>query len=216
MTFFIIIPSMAGLIILGKPIIGLAFERGEFNEFATLMTSRALTFYAVGLWAFSGIRVMISAFYAQHDAKTPVRVAVITLVANLIFGLILIGPLEHVGLALALSLSSTLQFGLLVFFFKRKIKAWDLTSTFVSAGKCVVASAVMGLGVYCLNSYLWLSKPGLGLWYSAVRIIGLVFFGTVLYFSTTKFLRCRELSAVMDMIKEVFNPSLHKKHDKGF
>jgi len=199
MTFFIIIPSMAGLIILGEPIIDLVFERGEFNEFATLMTSRALTFYALGLWAFSGIRVMISAFYAQHDAKTPVRVAVITLVANLIFGLLLIGPLEHGGLALALSLSSTLQFGLLVFFFKRMFKTWDLTSILASVGKCVVASAVMGLGVYYLDSCLWLSKPGPGVWYSAVRIIGLVLFGTVLYFSVAKLLGCRELSSVLDI-----------------
>jgi putative peptidoglycan lipid II flippase len=204
MTFFIIIPSMVGLIILGESIIGLAFERGEFNEFATLMTSRALTFYALGLWAFSGIRVMISAFYAQHDAKTPVRVAVITLVANLIFGLLLIGPLEHGGLALALSLSSTLQFGLLVFFFKRKIKTWDLTSILVSVGKCVVGSAVMGLGVYYLDSCLWLSKPELGVWYSTVRIIGLVLLGTVLYFSAARFLGCRELSAILDMFKPMF------------
>ena len=199
MTFFIIIPSMAGFILLVEPIIDLVFERGEFNEYATLMTSRALTFYAVGLWAFSGIRVMISAFYAQHDAKTPVRVAVITLVANLIFGLLLIGPLEHGGLALALSLSSTLQFGLLVFFFKRKINTWDLTSILVSVGKCVAASTVMGLGVYYLDSCLWLSKPGPGVWHSALRIIGLVSFGAVLYFSVAKLLGCRELSSVLDI-----------------
>ena len=216
MTFFIIIPSMVGLIILGESIIDLAFERGEFNEFATLMTYRALMFYALGLWAFSGIRVMISAFYAQHDAKTPVRVAVITLVANLIFGLLLIGPLEHGGLALALSLSSTLQFGLLVFLFKRKIKSWDLTSILVSVGKCIVASAVMGLGVYYLDSYLWLCKPGAGIWCSALRITGLVLLGTVLYFSAARFLGCRELSSVLDMIRTVFPLSLHKIHDKGF
>jgi putative peptidoglycan lipid II flippase len=204
MNFFIIIPSMAGLIILGEPIIDLVFERGEFNKFATLMTSRALTFYAVGLWAFSGIRVMISAFYAQHDAKTPVKVAVITLVANLIFGLLLIGPLQHGGLALALSLSSTLQFGLLVYFFKRKIRTWDSIPILASVGKCVVASTVMGLGVYYLDSCLWLSETGPGVWYSAVRIIGLVLFGTVLYFLAARFLRCRELSAVLDMIKDLF------------
>ncbi|MBN1832598.1 MAG: murein biosynthesis integral membrane protein MurJ [Deltaproteobacteria bacterium] len=203
MTFFIIIPSMAGLIILGEPIIEIVFERGEFNKFSTLMTSHALTYYAVGLWAFSGIRVMISAFYAQHDPKTPVKVAIITLVANLVFGLLLIGPLQHGGLALALSLSSTLQFCLLVFFFKRKIRTWDLSSVLISVGKCVAASTVMGLGVYYLDSCLWLSKTGSGVWYSAVRIIGLVLFGTVLYFLAARFLRCREPSAVLEMITAV-------------
>ncbi len=216
MTFFIIIPSMTGLIILGEPITDLVFERGEFNEFATLMTSRALTFYAVGLWAFSGIRVMISALYAQHDAKTPVKVAVLTLAANLIFGLILMGPLEHGGLALALSLSSTLQFSLLVFFLKRKIKSWDLTPVLVSVGKGVVASTVMGLGVYYLDSCLWISDPAPEVWSSVLQIIGLVLLGTVLYFSVARFLGCRELSSVSDIIKAVFTPSLHKKHDKGF
>jgi putative peptidoglycan lipid II flippase len=203
MNFFIIIPSMVGLIILGKPIINLVFERGEFSELATFMTSRALTFYAVGLWAFSGIRVMISAFYAQHDTKTPVRIAVITLVANLIFGLLLIGPLEHGGLALALSLSSTLQFGLLVCSFKRKIKTWNLIPILISIGKCVVAATVMGLGVYYLDSYLWVSEPAQAVWNSVVRVIGLVLFGTVLYFFTARLLGARELSAVLDVLKNI-------------
>jgi putative peptidoglycan lipid II flippase len=204
LTFFIIIPSTAGLIILGESIIELAFQRGEFNEFATLMTSHALMFYAAGLWAFSGIRVMISAFYAQHDAKTPVRIAVITLVVNLILGLFLMGPLEHRGLALALSLSSTLQFVILVFFFKKKVKTWDLTPVLVSAGKCILASMVMGLGVYYLDSYLWISKPGQAVWYSAMRVMGLVFFGTTLYFSVAKLLRCRELPCALDVITGIF------------
>jgi hypothetical protein len=86
----------------------------------------------------------------------------------------------------------------------------------VSIGKCVVASAVMGLGVYYLDSCLWLCKPGPGAWCSALRIIGLVLFGTVLYFFAARFLGCRELSSVLDMIKAVFPLSLHRKHDKGF
>jgi putative peptidoglycan lipid II flippase len=201
LTFFVIIPSMAGLIILGEPIIRLFFERGEYDSLATLMTYRALIFYAVGLWAFSGIRVMISAFYAQHDAKTPVRVAIITLMANLIFGLLLMGPLEHGGLALALSLSSTLQFALLVLLFKRNIVAsWDLMPIFVSAGKCIMASVVMGFGIHYMNSHLWVCRPGPEAWYLAIRVMGLVLFGAALYFSVAGLLRCRELSFVLDAI----------------
>ena len=70
MTFFITIPAMVGLIILRKPIVQLFFERGVFDASATAMTVYALMFYSFGLWAVSGVRVMISAFYALQDTMS--------------------------------------------------------------------------------------------------------------------------------------------------
>jgi putative peptidoglycan lipid II flippase len=114
LTFFITIPSMAGLMILGRPIIQLFFQRGAFDPLSTLMTDRALFFYTVGLWAYSGTRVMVNAFYAIQDTRTPVKVATVAMLANFLFGVLLMGPLQHGGLALALSLASALQFWILL------------------------------------------------------------------------------------------------------
>ena len=73
LVFFIILPSMVGLIILGKPIIQILLERGAFDAMSTRMTNQALFFYTLGLWAFSGTRIMVAAFYALQDTKKPVK-----------------------------------------------------------------------------------------------------------------------------------------------
>ena len=85
------------------------FERGEFGRFESLATSAALSAYALGLPAYVLIKVLAPGFFAREDTKTPVQIAVVCLVANVIFVLLLIGPLKHVGIALATVLSSWLN-----------------------------------------------------------------------------------------------------------
>ncbi|MBW1764997.1 MAG: murein biosynthesis integral membrane protein MurJ, partial [Deltaproteobacteria bacterium] len=200
LTFFITIPSMAGLIMLGHPIIKLFFERGVFDAHSTKMTTLALIFYSVGLWAFSGIRIIVSAFYALQDTRTPVKVAVIALAANLILSLLLMGPLDHGGLALALSLASSIQFCLLVFFLKRRISAWDLGPILMSAGKSLAASAVM-CGVICfLYSFQLMSVQTADILPLAFAVCSTILIGIITYFLTAYIFRCREVEYVLDML----------------
>jgi putative peptidoglycan lipid II flippase len=204
LTLFITIPSMVGLLILGKPIIQVFFERGAFDASSTQNTAWALVFYSLGLWAFSGIRVMVSAFYAFQDTKTPVKVAAVALVANLILSLLLMGPLKHGGLALALSLASALQLSLLVFFFKRRVEAWDLRPILVSAGKCIVASIIMGVSIHYIYSKWWAPNPSMGVWHLAAELAGLVFIGVFIYFVVTRILGCGELTSILGIFKRSF------------
>jgi putative peptidoglycan lipid II flippase len=212
LVFFIILPSMAGLIILGRPIIQILLERGEFDAYSTLMTNRALFFYVLGLWAFSGIRVIISAFYALQDTKTPVKVAFAAFLVNLFFSLVLMGPLKHGGIALALSLSSTIQFFLLIFFLERKIQIGKLRPILISALKCSVATTIMGLGVFYVNSKWLLLDLGVGLLRMITNLAGLIIIGIIIYFTVARILSCRELAS----IGEMFRPILRKmeiRHD---
>lgn len=78
-----------------------------------MQSARALEAYSLGVLAFMLIKVLAPGFFARQDLKTPVRVAIICMVANMVMNLILIWPLKHVGLALATSLSSMLNAGLL-------------------------------------------------------------------------------------------------------
>lgn len=105
-AMFLVIPSTAGLIILREPIIGVLFERGAFDHAATLNTAFVLAFYAAGLLAFSGVKLFVSAFYAVGDTKTPVKLAIISMLINIALNIILMGPLEAGGLALATALAS--------------------------------------------------------------------------------------------------------------
>ena len=95
LVFFITIPSMVGLIVLREPIVALLFKRGAFDTETTRLTAYALLYYAIGLWAFSGVRIVVSAFYALQDTRTPVRMAVISVVAKIILSVILMQWLAH-------------------------------------------------------------------------------------------------------------------------
>jgi putative peptidoglycan lipid II flippase len=204
LVFFITLPSMVGLIVLGRPIIQLLFERGAFDTAATSMTNYALLFYAVGLWAFSGIRIMVSAFYALQDTKTPVKIAVVTLLANLILSLALMGPLRHGGLALALSLASSLQFCLLVYMLKKKIDLGHMKPVLISALKCVCCALVMGAVVFYCNRRFLTAETGLGMWGMIAGIAILIGIGIGVYLGVARILRCQELGALRDMLGPVF------------
>lgn len=201
MVSFITLPSMMGLIVLGKLIIQIFFERGAFGPHSTAMTYEALLFYALGLWAFSGIRVMVAAFYAFQDTKTPVKVASVALVANLILSLFLMGPLRHGGLALALSLASSLQLFLLVFFLKRRLVEWELSPIFLSVAKNILASIVMGVGIFYAYGHVWVPNPELGTGHLVFRLSALVCMGIFIYFATSRILGCPELSLIWDIFK---------------
>ncbi len=123
LIFFIIFPAMVGLILLRTPIVHLFFEHGRFTAADTAGTAAAVFAYAVGLWAFAGVRIVVSAFYALQDTRTPVKVAVIALGANIALSFLLMGPLAHAGLALANALSAILNMALLLVFLARRLGA---------------------------------------------------------------------------------------------
>ena len=203
LLFFITLPCMAGLLVLGEPIIRIFFERGAFGAGSTEMTYYALLFYSMGLWAFSGIRVMIVAFYALQDTKTPVRVAVAALAAYLVCSLTLMGPLKHGGLALALSIASSLQFLLLLFLLKRKIHMDGLRPVLISVTKAALAAIVMGSVIHYTHC-TWLTvDPDAGLWLMSWDLAALVGMGILIYFGVAGILRCSELRSFLEILQSI-------------
>jgi putative peptidoglycan lipid II flippase len=202
MVFFITIPAMAGLIVLGEPIIRIIFERGKFDAFSTSMTQLALIYYTVGLWAFSCIRIVVSAFYAYQDTKTPVKVAVIAAILNIFFSLILMRFLQHGGLALALSLASSIQLCLLILFLKRRLPEWDLRPIINSTLKSLAASLIMGVVIYFFNT-LWLNSfwTSAGLLWQIFVLAVFVGGGICIYFLLTRLFRSPELGDFLKLIK---------------
>lgn len=149
---FISIPAMVGLIALKTPIINLLFQRGLFDYSATEKTAFALLFYSVGLWAIAGARTIVPAFYSLQDTWTPLKIALICLGANILFIAILIFPLKHGGLALATSLSSTLNLILLFWKLNSKLGKIDMGKNIKSLLRNVLCSLPMGLAAYLICS----------------------------------------------------------------
>jgi putative peptidoglycan lipid II flippase len=200
LTFFLILPAMAGLIILRNPIIQILFQRGAFDAHSTTMTAQALFFYALGLIAFAGIRIVVPAFYALQDTKTPVKIAGWALLANLGFGILLMSPLKHGGLALAVSLSAGLNFILLMIFLRKKIGSFGGTVIWSSFFKNLLAAGVMSLVVHWVISFIAWEKEGV----TFEKIIGLLFAlsaGAIIYWAACRFMGCEEAKTILNLFK---------------
>jgi putative peptidoglycan lipid II flippase len=201
LTMFITIPAMVGLIVLRQPIIRLLFERGAFDSFTTIMTAQALLYYSLGLWAFAGLRVFVSAFYSLQDTKTPVKVAVVAMIINIVFSLALMGPLKHGGLALALSLASALQLFMLIFLLRKRLGGIEGRVVMSSIVRSFISSIVMGICIYFLAFKIFGSILAQKTFNLALGILIIVCVGLVIYFISTHVLGSKELSSLKELLK---------------
>jgi putative peptidoglycan lipid II flippase len=103
LSLLLTLPAAVALAALAVPILAVLFQHGAFGPADTAATAKAPCAYAVGLPAFVLARVLAPAFFARHDTRTPVKVAVAAILTNLTLSLALIRPLAHVGIALAAS-----------------------------------------------------------------------------------------------------------------
>ena len=155
LVLFICVPAMVGLALLREPIVALLFQRGQFGAEATVLTARALLYYALGLWAFSSVRIVAAVFYAMQDARTPVKIAIVSIVTNALLGWLLMKPMQHAGLALALTLSSVLNLLLLLAALRTRLGPLGGRAIAASACKTALCSAIMGLAVWAAADRLF-------------------------------------------------------------
>lgn len=149
------IPAAAALITIPGPLVQVLFERGAFDPAATGATAAALAAYATGLPAYVLIKVLGPGFYARMDTRTPVKFAIIAVVANVVLNLLLMGPFKHVGLAIATSLSAWLNVALLATTLARRGVLKSDARLRRRLPRTVGAALVMAVG-------LWAASSGLG------------------------------------------------------
>ncbi|MDX2028516.1 MAG: murein biosynthesis integral membrane protein MurJ [Alphaproteobacteria bacterium] len=119
------LPSTIGLTLAAQPIIQTLFEHGRFTHADTVVTSQALVAYALGIPAFLLVKVFSAGFFARHDTATPVKIAFIAMAVNVVASLILLGPLQHIGIALANSIAVWVNAILLFTQLRRRGKLGD-------------------------------------------------------------------------------------------
>ncbi|HXE75121.1 MAG TPA: murein biosynthesis integral membrane protein MurJ [Candidatus Xenobia bacterium] len=196
---FVMIPATVGLMVLSAPIVRVLFEHRAFSSTSTDLTASALFFYAFGLPAFASVRLLVQGFYATEDTKTPVRVSVVAIVANLILCFALVGPLRQGGLALATSLASYLHSLVLYVVYRRRLGAPDEARLTVSLLRTSAASA--GMGFLC-----WFLGRELGLMQVKSFPVLLALFvlviaaGVVSYLALAWLLRAPELGEVYTLV----------------
>jgi putative peptidoglycan lipid II flippase len=138
------------LVVLAEPIIRLLFERGKFQEDATLRAASALLFLAPGLLAFSMVNILARAFYSLGDTKTPMKISAFCLAINMVAAALLIWRYRQAGLGMANTLSGFANVALLVFALRKKLGKleWAELRTWLPGllGAAVVAAAIAWFG----------------------------------------------------------------------
>ncbi|HEX5226777.1 MAG TPA: murein biosynthesis integral membrane protein MurJ [Bryobacteraceae bacterium] len=153
MVFLFTLPSAVGLIVLGRAMIGAIYQGGKFNAFDTEQTALALSCYAVGLAGYSALKVLSPAFYALHDARTPMIVSLVSIAVNYVTAELLF---RHTGLGhagLALSMATVATFGAVALFIllRNRIDGIYGRNLFESIWKIAVSSGIMGAAVFASN-----------------------------------------------------------------
>ncbi|QLF92979.1 murein biosynthesis integral membrane protein MurJ [Pseudomonas sp. ABC1] len=113
LCFLLVLPSAVALAVLAEPLTVALFQYGKFTAHDALMTQQALIAYSVGLLGIILVKILAPGFYARQDIRTPVKIALVTLLVTQALNLLLIIPLAHAGLALAIGLGACLNAGLL-------------------------------------------------------------------------------------------------------
>ncbi len=203
LVFFIMFPAMAGIITLHVPIVSLLLEHGHFDHLSTQGTAAALLYYAVGLWAFAGVRIVVQAFYALQDTRTPVVFAIVSLFANILlsFSFVTWTSLAHGGLALATSLAATLNISLLTWQLRKKIGRMDGSRILKSLMKIIPASIAMGvIGWWIGRNPIW-DKGGNTL-VKAQLLGGAVAVSIAFYLAAMWILRSEELKFMWGIVRK--------------
>lgn len=192
MIFFLLMPASIGLIVLGKPIIALLFQRGRWDEGATNLTYLALLFYSTGLISYGGVKVVASAFYSMQDTKTPLRVSIVAMLLNVELNFIFMRFMGVGGLALATAMSSTVNISLLLLFLRRRLGKLQGPEILNSTWRIGLISFIIGIICFILL------KSGLDSIFQV--IIGIVA-SAVALFSLGILLRLKEVKEFLNSIK---------------
>ncbi len=182
-VLLVALPASLGLFMLAGPILSTLFQRQAFTAQDVLMSQQSLMALSVGLVAFISIKVLVSAFYARQDTKFPVRIAFLSIFSNAIFALLFIEPLKHAGLALASSLASFLNVGILLFTLIKRGHYQPQLGWLKYNGQLLLANALMGSFIYFVTPEIaeWVE------WEQSTRFMWLMFIlagSGVIYFAS--------------------------------
>ena len=195
MAFCLTIPATIGLFSLAEPLVKVIFQHGHFTDADTVRTAEALSFYVLGLFAYSSVKITVPVFYALNDTKFPVIGSFLAVAANILIITLTVGAMQHKAIALATSCAMIGNFLFLSIILYRKLDGYPLRYLGVGLAKVCAASGVMWLALILVKG--WLAEwgiadiAGLGL----LLLVGISVYGGVLYA-----LRLQELTMLVGKV----------------
>jgi len=204
LALLVTIPAACGLIFLARPIIALIYQHGHFTSLDTQQTAAALSWYAVGLFAFAAVKIMVPVFYALNNTRIPVIGSFLTVAANLLFINLTLAPMQHRAIALSTSLSTLVNFLFLGAMLYRQLGGLQLRPLLTTLLKVSAAALAMGLMVAYIYPVIpgWLGR---GLWGRLLGLGGTITLGFAFYALLISFLGIPEFRELAGHLKSRWN-----------
>ncbi len=177
----VILPIMAGFILLSRPIVGVIYEHGNFTATDAYKTATALSCYSVGMIGFSINEILSKAFFSQKNSKTPMFNAIISMVINIILAYSLSARLGINGLALATAGGSTANAILNYICMRRRNGKLFIKSDIIDIIKTIISTIIMAICVFItykfLANYVTANTLGWLICCAASGIVGVIVYG---------------------------------------
>jgi putative peptidoglycan lipid II flippase len=199
-VLYLALPASIGLIFLRRPIVAMLFQGGAFGDASTALVAWALLWFAAGLIGHALLEVVVRAFYAMHDTRTPVAVGVASMAINVLLSLTFaaaftqLGWPPHGGLALANSMATGLEVTTLLFLIRRRVGGLEFAAIRGGVGATLAASAFMAVVLAA-----WVNAAeGSALWVGGAGIL----LGAAVYFLITRRMGAPEARLVPSLVWE--------------
>jgi len=176
------LPAAVVFAVISGPLLSTLFQHGHFDAHAVMMTRKSLSMFALGIAPFMLIKILAAGFYAKQDLRTPVRIGIIAMIANMVLNVILIWPLKHAGIALATSLSAMLNGGLLFYFLRKREMYIPREGWYYFAFRMIFANTILAV-------FLWVASGDMQEWvmrdtqWRVIHLSGLLLSAVILYFA---------------------------------
>jgi putative peptidoglycan lipid II flippase len=194
MMLMLNVPATVGLVVLAEAIVALIYERRMFNAYDTASTAQALMYYAPGLLGYSAVKIASPTFYALRDARTPVTVSVLSVIANIGMSLALVRVLGFRGLALSTAIAAVLNAVVLLWLLRRRLGGLEGRRIAVSFAKISGASLVMGLAAYVALGWVTAMTPDGGELAKIMRVGVSIAAALLVLAASARLLRIREFT----------------------
>jgi putative peptidoglycan lipid II flippase len=194
------LPCTAALCVISEPIIRVLYQHGAFTPTDMAETVPTLIAFTVGLPAFLAVKVFAPGFYASHDTKTPFKIALLCVAVNLFFNLTLSGPFKQVGMALATTIASWVNLGVMAYILhKRGLFVADALLK-RRLGKLCVASMVMALALWLCEAYFSHFYEA-GMLMKVIGLSGTIALGMVVYGISVLVLKAYDMQAMRALVR---------------
>lgn len=181
------------LMVFAEPMIRILFQRGAFDARSTHTTVQALVFFAIGLFGFGAVKILVAAYHSLQDTKTPAKIAFYCLLLNAALNILLMFPLKIGGIALASSIAGTLNFTMLYHRLQKHLGPMgdDIILFVMKVGIASVVSALVG----------WLSWEYMDLRPEYMKLFALLVLNGLVYWSVCWAMNVPQARHIMKFFK---------------